>query len=371
MDAGDAARQLHFIEDVPLQHGRTGFDKQFNATEREAIVLMMQTWALFCYPEEIVPKTSTQTSSRKRARDRQHRIELRDSLRATTNRIDHALKKLKPDGIVARIASEDVSWNEASALWITFDTNHPLDSLIAIKKLWFALVEAFRPDRNKIVRLKAIDWFWEKIVLLPLIEGRSFDRQAHSNMKGASNPLDENPEKQLWRFGLEKIPEAAWNELNLSDWEYHSSWETFDRFAASYGALFHHVDHMADFTRCKVDLDKLGERILQEYLQVESKRAEPFLQETFDSCAALCEQFPELDESVVSARPNIANCMRLIVQMKRSMMPSEDFGDSVSLSMDAMADWRNRLKVGLNLLVEARALWIADSLGLDGFNYPE
>jgi hypothetical protein len=52
-------------------------------------------------------------------------------------------------------------------------------------------------------------------------------------------------------------------------------------------------------------------------------------------------------------------------------MPTEDFCDSVSLSLDAMVDWRNRLRDGLQLLVGARALWIADSLGLDGFKYPE
>ena len=371
MDAGVAVRQLHGTEEALLQHGRTEFDSQFAATECETIHSMMVTWAMFCFPEQITPNTLTQTKQKLRAKDRRQNVEMRDSLRATMNRIDQSIKKLKQDGIIARILTEDVCWNEALALWISFDTSHPFGSFIAVEKLWFALVEAFRPDRDKIVRLKAIDWFWEKIVLLPLVQGRSIDRQAHSNMKGASYPLDENLEKQLWRFGLEKIPDAAWSELNISVWAHQSSWEVFDRFAASYSALFHHIDHVADFTRCKVDLDQLGTRILQQYLRVESKRAEPFFQETLDSCAALCTQFPELDDSVVSARPNIADCMRMIVRMRQCMMPTQDFCDSVNLSLNAMVDWRNRLKDGLQLLVGARALWIADSLGLDGFNYPE
>jgi hypothetical protein len=371
MDAGVAVRQLHRTEEALLQNGSTEFDSQFNATERETIHSMMVTWAMFCYPEQITPNTLTQTQQKPRVKDRRQGVAMRDSLRATINRIDQALKKLKRDGITTRILTDNVRWNEASALWISFDTLHPLGSFIAVEKLWFALVEAFRPERNKIVRLKAIDWFWEKIVLLPLVQGRSIDSQAHSNMKGASYPLDENPEKQLWRFGSEKIPDAAWNELNVNVWEHQSSWEVFERFAASYSALFHHVDHVADFTRCKVDLDELGKRILQQYLRVESQRAQPFFQETLDSCAALCDQFPELDESVVSDRPNIADCMRMIVQMRQCMMPTQDFCDSVSLSLDAMVDWRNRLKDGLQLLVAARALWIADSLGLDGFNCPE
>ncbi len=368
MDAGVAVRQLHGTEEALLQHGRTEFDSQFAATERETIHSMMVTWAMFCFPEQIAPKTLPQTKQKPRRKDRREHVEMRDCLRATINRIDHALKKLKQDGIIAKVLTEDVCWNEASALWISFDTRHPLGSFMAVEKLWFALVEAFRPDRDKIVRLKAIDWFWEKIVLLPLVKGRSIHREAHSNMKGASYPLDENSETQLWRFCLERIPDAAWNELNISVWEQQASWHVFDRFTASYSALFHHIDHVADFTRCKVDLDELGEKILQQYIHIESKRAEPFLQETFDSCAALCDQFPEIDESVVSDRPNIADCMRMIVQMRQCMMPTEDFCNSVSLPLDAMVDWRNRLKDGLQLLVGARALWIADSLCLDGVN---
>lgn len=63
--------------------------------------------------------------------------------------------------------------------------------------------------------------------------------------------------------------------------------------------------------------------------------------------------------------------MRLIVEMKRSMLPTEDYCDSARMTMDAMVDWRNRLKDGLSLPGEARAIWIADSLGLVGFNYPD
>ena len=38
-------------------------------------------------------------------------------------------------------------------------------------------------------------------------------------------------------------------------------------------------------------------------------------QETFDSRAELLKHFPELNEQVIEDRPNILNCMNLIVAM--------------------------------------------------------
>jgi len=371
IDACTAVRQLHRVERSVLHDDQVESADSFRAEELEVFLSTMRSLAVFSYPEQILPNAPKQKKKKRRANRPRPAIELRGSLRATRNRVDHTLKKLKAEGITTSIVSEDIRWNEDSALWITFDTYHPLGALVAIEKIWFALVGAFRPDRDKIVRQKAIDWFWEKVILVPFVQGRSIARQAYANLKGASYPVDENPAKQLWRFVPEEVPEDAWVQLRLSAWERQPSWEIFEKFADAYGALFQHVDHMADFARCMVDLDELGEEIFLRYLRVEAKRAEPFLQETFDSCAGLLEQFPKLEESVVAARPNILNCLHLIVEMEGSIRPSEDFDEKGGLTIEAMADWRNRLKGGFNLLGEAQALWIADSLGFAGFDYGE
>jgi len=292
-------------------------------------------------------------------------------LNATTNRILQELRKLKKEGIDSRILSETVPWNGDPCLWISFDTTHPLGSLVAVEAIWKALVQAFRPDWDKIVRRKTIDYLWSKIALIPLVQGRSLDRMAYAHMKGASYPLDEDPATQLWRFVPEEIPMMAWDKLGLPHWNHPDQRKVFDDFSTAYGITFHHVDHMADFTRCKVDLDDDGERVFLEYAQRAAKRVEPFVQETFDSCEELLKHFPELNEQVIEDRPNILNCMNLIVAMGDAIQPSEDFDDMQGLTIDAMAEWRNRLRDGLNLLNEAQALWMADYLGIPGFDYPD
>ncbi len=366
MNACVAVRDLHRVEHLLADViGMNGVDESFRTNELNEFAETMRNWAVFCYPSQIMSKPK-QTTKGKRPKSRQ-RVELKDSLTSTRHRINSALKKLKVEGIYAGILTDTIPWDQDTALWIIFDTPHPLGSIVALERLWFTLVEAFTPDYDKIVRVKAIDWLWRKIVLVPLVRGRSLEKQAFANMSGVVCPLDKNPASQLWRFMPEPIPSEAWSKLGCEHWERQPSWDVFDRFAAAYGGLFCHIDHIADFTRCSVQLDELGTSILQDYLRIEQERMQPFLQETFDSCASLLRECPKLDESVVVERPNILNCMNLILGMKDSIYPVTDFEQKAQLTLDEMAEWRNRLRTGFDLVGEARCLWVADSLRLDGF----
>ncbi|WP_437192500.1 hypothetical protein [Planctomicrobium sp. SH527] len=370
MDACIALRALQDTERELRLGDRLKFDSRFTQNELNTFTEAMRLWMLFCYPAQVLPNTVKQKPNKPKNTKDSRPKELRDCLQATVNRISQELKKLKRSGVVARVVSETVPWNREPCLWISFDTSHPLGSLVAVEAIWKSLVEAFRPDRDKIVRMKTLDYLWSKIVLVPLVQGRSLDRQAYANMKGASYPVYEDPVKQFWRFVPEEIPASAWNQLGFSEWNHPERRKVFDDVMSAYGITFQHVDHMADFTRCKVDLDDEGEKVFLEYVQRAARRVEPFIQETFDSCAKLLKHFPELSEQVIADRPNIVNCMSLIVEIEAAIRPSEDFDEKGGLTIDAMVDWRIRLKDGLNLLGEAQALWIADYLGFPGFDYP-
>ncbi len=206
---------------------------------------------------------------------------------------------------------------------------------------------------------------------MPLVKRRSLERQAFANMGGAAYVFDKNVEEHMWRFAPEQIPDDAWAQLGLEAWESQPSWLVFDRFSGAYGALFHHIDHMADFARCSVDLDELGEEILVEYLTSEQEQTNPLLQETFDACASLLGEFSELDEPALSERPDIVNCRNLIVAMKDALLPKEDFEQEAQLTITEIAAWRDRLRAGFSFLGEARGLWLADSLGIECFHYPD
>lgn len=369
MDGCIALRRLQEVEQELQLGGRLGFDEGFAVKELQESVQTMRSWMSFCFPEQFTQAPSKRKGSKRKTQTSRRRSkELKDCLKPTLNRVSQELKKLKTEGIDARVLSETVKWNGDSCLWIGFDVEHPLSSLLAIELLWKSLTEAFKPDRQKMARIKAIDWLWKKIVFVPLVQGRSLEKQALPNMNGVTNSLSD--ELAFWQTVPKDIPDDAWDELALNAWEPQESWEVFDRFAAAYGALFHHIDHIADISRCEVELDESGEEVLQNYLAIEQERASPFLQETFDACTAVLGLVNDIDDEELLERPNIVDCINILVEMKDAMIPKEGHNMTSTLTLDEIVQWRNRMKEALGLLGTARYLWIADSLGIAGFDAP-
>lgn len=287
---------------------------------------------------------------------------LGDFLIHARNRLKNSLQALRKEDIKAEILSEIVPWNGMSALWISFDTDHPITSLKAIERLWYQLIDAFEPDRDKIVSVKVSELLWSEIVLVPLVGGKCLERQAmpHFNAVRYANASD--LEQSSWRLFPEPISDDIWSQLDLNQWEAQPGWSHFDNFAAAYGLLFFHVDHMSDFGRLSGELDEIGVSLLQSYLDHETSRAQPLLQKLFDAFADVLNRLPEIDDDIIQNRPNICLCMQVLVEMKGAVMPTPDFHEHAKLSINEVVGWRERLFAGMQRLGIARYLWMADSL---------
>jgi len=360
MDACSAVEQLQRSGTECFGDLTFGVSEHFNSEERNKFKDTMRAWCLFTHPHEVTQPTRGAKRCKRKAR---RKSEFADILKPTRNRLKADLNRLKRQGINARIHNEDVKWEGQSALWITCDSEHPLSSLVAIEKVWLALVRVFEPDRNKLARIKAIDLVWSNIILVPLISGKSLESQALSYLKAVTHPVVPNIEDHPWWLMPVPINDVTWQELGLERWEQHDSWASFDRFAEAYGLLFHHVDHTSDFNRCTVDLDEFGESILLKYLAHETARAQPYLQETFDSCGDLLSEIGAVPEEELAARPNLIEAMNFLIGMKEAIYPTAEFKGQVRISIEEVVEWRDRLKAGMENLGLARQLWIADSLG--------
>jgi hypothetical protein len=370
IDACTAVGEVHGVEKLMSESvNEIGLDELNRNEELRDFLETMRVWSIFCYPEQIIPKQ--QQTKKQTGRNRKRKIELRDSLRSTENRIKDALIRLKSKGIEARVLTDQVRWNQDTALWIVFTTQHPLGTLNAFDHIWHSFVESFKPDIHKIVKIKAVEYYWKKIVLIPLVKGRSLEKQAFPNISGVTFMVDDDPEQKNWEFTLEPIPVTAWDQLNLEYWEKEQEWDVFQEFSTAYSALYYHVSHIADFSRCSVDLDEVGEKILQDYIRIEEKRTKPFFQATFDTSVRLLAELPELNVSMILDRPDIWECKKLLVAMKDAIYPCEDYSQEANLSFGEIVSWRARIQEGFGLLNMARCLFIADLLGLDSFDFTQ
>ncbi|WP_339727656.1 hypothetical protein [uncultured Gimesia sp.] len=370
IDACTAVEEVHGIEKLMSESiNEIGIYELNRKVELREFLETMRVWCIFCYPEQILPRQKQ--ANKQAGRKKKKKIELRDSLKSTENRIKDALTRLKSKGIEAQILTDQVRWDQDSALWIVFNTQHPLGTFAAIEHIWHSFVDSFKPDIHKIVKIKAVEYYWKKIVLIPLVKGRSLEKQAFPNISGVTFMVDDDPEQKNRGFTPEPIPVTAWDQLNLQYWEKEQEWEVFQEFSTAYSALYYHVSHIADFSRCSVDLDEAGGKILQDYIRIEEKRTKPFFQATFDTSVRLLAELPELNVSMILDRPDIWECKKLLVAMKDAIYPCEDYSQEANLSFGEIVSWRERIQEGFVLLNVARCLFIADLLGLDSFDFTQ
>lgn len=321
-------------------------------------------WCKFVSPEEF---PTEKESSNKKSFAKRLTGDLRECLIPTKNRIRESLKLLKKEGIRTNFLSEDVRWEQERVLWVSFDVDEAIDLLRAIDIIWKVLIDSLKSDHNKKIRQAVMGYYWQRIILVPLVAGKSIEQSAFVNMQitTAHLSLDE-PSEQLWRFIPESVPDEIWDELSLSVWDKPERWYVFQRFFEAYNHLYQHIEHLADVIRIKnLNTNSTGEEIARKYLDKIRKKVEPHLQEAFDSWVAIVDEVNEIFKSetdILSEQwPNIFELPDTLSQLKESIVPPTDEIDGTYiLAGDQLTLWRDQLKEGLPTLGVARYLWITD-----------
>lgn len=363
-DACAAIEKLQRVSRIVFgEHGLPGTDSKFCEREQQEFLATITEWCLSI--DEDARRLASEKSSKNLQPRRQKPHQNRGPsclLVRSRHRLVRTLNSLKKKGIKAQILSEKVLWNGMPALWISYDTTHPIVSLCAIETMWSHLIEAFKPDRDKIARLKAMDLLWPTIIVVPLVAGKSLEKMGFTRFKGVSYIEPPDLHEHRWQLFPEPLRDEVCSQLGRDHWEIQSVWALFDEFANAYNLLVHHVDHLADFNRFSGELDELGVSILQSYLNHEAARLEQRAQEVFDSCSAVIQKFSNFDEQKFEEHPNMFLCMQTLVGMKDAILPLPDSNGKFTLSIEVISGWRDRLVKALSGLGIARYLWIADSL---------
>jgi len=340
-------------------------DSIFCEHERREFYSTAQAWCTFIEDDTRNEASERARKNSKRRKGLPRKSRGNDDLLAhTKNRLKSFLQALRKEGILARVLSDTVPWKDMPALWISCDTSHPIASLNALQRIWHQLVVVCEPDRDKITRAKAIDLLWSAIIVVPLVCGKSLERQAIPHFKGVTYTEPPDLDQCPWMLLPEPIPNDVWPQLGLEHWEVQSNWAQLDRLTVAFGILFHHVDHMADFNRLDEDLDELGFSLVQSYLYRETARVQPLLQDAIDTYTEVLAKLPDARGGMMENRPNMRVCNQLLVGLWRAIMPTPDFHEQAKLSIREVVDWRDRLGAGMQQLGGARYFWMADSLNL-------
>ena len=365
IDACMAIQDLH--SEIAIFREADVAEAAFSDRESKEFHRTILQWLQFSHPDEINLASKGNRSKGRPKKGKRKTVNaapesISDLLRPSRNRIRQELQRLKPLGITAVIHSDSIPWEAESALWITCDTPRPLESLAAIGHVWEALRAALLPDAGKVVRPAAMNLLWEKIVVVPMVSGRSLDRHAYPFFKFAMHWDAEYLKGRQWALMPHQIPDEVWNNLCLSEWNVQND-DHLARLGFAYGNLLIHIEHLADLDRCE-SVDELGGEILQQYINVEVQRLSPAFQELLDSLTKSLNCFDELHSTTTSESSTTAEYRSLMLGMRDAVFPIKGYSMKASLTLEQIVDWRGRLIEGTTRLGVARMLWHTHKLGL-------
>lgn len=207
----------------------------------------------------------------------------------------------------------------------------------------------------------AIDLAWEEVVVVPLVRGRSFGREAHRHFKGAMWSDDDTLDREPWRLYPEPVPADVWDQLDLDCWPIDGWTASLNGLVSSYGTPFGHVDHLADLVGLAGGLDDLGTEILAGHTGAVATRLDQWSERTADAFAEvidICHRTAAWQDHL-----DIASGAQILTDLGAYILPRPE-GSSAVLTLDDVVAWRGRLSGGLGSLGIARLLLLADWLGL-------
>ncbi len=319
----------------------------------------LTTWCNFVSPPRVGEKAARKKNNKQR-RSAKRVTKLGDLLNASRNRLKTELQSLRKSGIVARVISESIPWDGRSSLWIQYDVNHPVEILQAVSPIWDRLIRAFDPDRENTIRSQLVSCFWSEIILVPTSLGKSLDGIVMPHLKAVTYPTPPSFDESAWRFSPDKVGDDILQRLGLQAWALPESEGSFQRLIGSTAELFQTLDHLSDFGRIDVEVDQVGQKIFQSYLDRTNSRLNQLLS---DATIALMDVVDIVHNCVdIDSHPNLMACAELLVEAGELLEPRSEDDAEVQLTLPQIVVWRDELRKATEWLGVARYFFLADAL---------
>jgi len=124
--------------------------------------------------------------------------------------------------------------------------------------------------------------------------------------------------------------------------------------------------HIRDFARLP-DLDEQGKKELQQYIQRLVAPMNEALQLVLDREVEIGNYFIELLPSDYEKPPNLVAAIEALKALHERVLPTSDFQGQVSMDLEGMVEWANRLETGKQYAFLAYLFWASDIVSMTPF----
>jgi hypothetical protein len=328
-------------------------NREISDLEEQERKLFRDVWSVWFFfasrPEKVLQDAKAYSDGEAQNILRKIRLDLRQKLR-----------RLSPSNMKIDIIS-GLLWDGKPALWLLVDTLDPSTVYLLLGQILTCVQQAVLNSPKKDFRRYILEFDWPYLVIVPLVRGKYINPQAWRISLSVLLGQDSTQGLGWWNLAQHPIPSDTLAELNKESWDLPKL-ELGTELLVSSVELFVLAAHVRDLNRIPDAEDELGKRILQDYIVHFSENLSRSLQTVLNNQTAILDAFNELSESEYESRPALLEAVQATIEMRRQILPTEDFENEAKLTQDEMTDWAERLQQAqLNALVASLA-WVSDVL---------
>ena len=198
---------------------------------------------------------------------------------------------------------------------------------------------------EKEFRRHLLDFNWPYVVIVPLVRSRYTTPVAWRINLAVLLQTDHANSLKWWNLVQHPIPTHALEELNLQAWDLPDL-SIGTKLQEAVLGLFLIVAHIRDLRRLVEpdDVDELGSDIFQGYLTRLSTKLVHALELAQGAHNDMSTALLSLPASDIENSVPLAEAAQLLIELNGLILPSEDFTDKLSLTLDGTSEWAGRLE---------------------------
>lgn len=314
---------------------------QLENEERKVFNQIFPTWYFFATKPQKVLKNVTEWSAEK---TKQLLGEIRQNISQKLRRI--STKKLK-----ISIFSEDILWEESSALWITTDAEEILEAYQSFAKILNVVRESVDTIPDDRLRYYILDIYWSNIVIIPLLKGKYLKPVAWRINIHTLTSKEFYEDAKWWNFAQVPIPDDALQQLNLSALDLPDT-QNVENLLTHSAVLYALTGHIRDFLRLP-ELDDEGNNILQKYVSSLSQTLSETLTSLLNVIEELATEINTLPIEILTQNHTILEIGEIMIEFRQYVAPFINFENSVEenvlqvseqMNIQELSDWADSLE---------------------------
>ncbi|MBT3191899.1 MAG: hypothetical protein HN341_05025, partial [Verrucomicrobia bacterium] len=283
-------------------------------------------------------------------------------LKHLRGRVNSALKRASTSGITLRVFETDTRWESEPVLWILCDATDPSRLLDASRVTQACLHKALGSVRENTAHRFLVDFFWPKIVAVPLLAGKSLRKMAYPFLQVSLLVGSQGANNDYQHIPL-PIEEGTWQATGLQQWESHQIAKV-QGFCDAVTKLYGLCSHYVDFRRAEPDMDDLGTEIALEYIRETQGAMSEALQDTLGRLVVLLQEYDEVEDGELEGKGVLYEALKLLIDIGNVLKLGSSPEGRTSMGLEELSEWHAELGDALAWCGLAELLWSANDLDI-------